>query len=374
VNIAQQLDHTRGRATGFDYLRIVLACSVVAWHTILVCYGPAAEPPFWQSSIRPLIFVILPSFFALSGFLVAGSLVRVDNLPVFLTLRALRIFPALSCEVLISALILGPLLTVFSLHHYFADHQFRIYFFNIVGNIHFYLPGMFVNNPTDKVNQQLWTIPSELRCYVIIAILSFLTISKWPRLFIVVAVAFNIGFFCREWHSRGDALLGLTPSGGVLISCFLWGVALYLNRNYIYYSVWIFGIAALSAWLAITWRTGTVYPGVYLAPLPISYLTIYAGLQNPRKVGLIAMGDYSYGIYLYGFPIQQSIACLMPSYRVWYFNLITSLVVTSLLAWSSWTLIESRVLSGRQRAIGWVEFGCTFVVEKWRRQKIPARL
>ena len=88
-SLDDQLKLTQGRPSGFDYLRIILSVSVVAWHTILVLHGQPAERPYWTGLTRPFPFFILPSFFALSGFLVAGSLDR-NDLPAFLTLRKIE--------------------------------------------------------------------------------------------------------------------------------------------------------------------------------------------------------------------------------------------------------------------------------------------
>jgi peptidoglycan/LPS O-acetylase OafA/YrhL len=108
--IQNQLDFVQNRPSGFDYLRLILAISVIAVHSVMLCSG---QFPFWTGPLRPLVCFILPSFFALSGFLVTGSFER-NTIPAFFTLRALRIFPALAVEVLISALIIGPLLTTVS--------------------------------------------------------------------------------------------------------------------------------------------------------------------------------------------------------------------------------------------------------------------
>jgi len=62
------------------------------------------------------------------------------------------------------ALILGPLLTEFPLSAYFRDSEFWAYFLNILGEIHYHLPGLFIHNPTTAVNGQLWTVPFELAC------------------------------------------------------------------------------------------------------------------------------------------------------------------------------------------------------------------
>src|SRR5271167_5053386 len=167
-SLQTQLDFSRNHPTGFDYLRLILAISVIVWHSVLVCYGPAAEFYFWTGPPRPSIYFILPSFFALSGFLVAGSLER-NKIHEFLTLRIMRIFPALTVEVTISALIIGPILTTSPWREYFYSYRFLAYFLDIVGDIHYQLPGVFNNLPTPNfVNAQLWPIPFDLACYMAI--------------------------------------------------------------------------------------------------------------------------------------------------------------------------------------------------------------
>ena len=88
------LDETRkqdGFTAGFDYLRIGLALAVLVWHSDILSTGSAAlYHARWSGPFRFLLAVILPMFFALSGFLVAGSLAR-TRLHQFVALRALRL-------------------------------------------------------------------------------------------------------------------------------------------------------------------------------------------------------------------------------------------------------------------------------------------
>src|ERR1700744_2350383 len=151
ITVEQRLVEGQNRPSGFDYLRIVLAVGVVLAHSFLLPTGPAGENN-WYFMFAPLI---VPMFFALSGFLIAGSFERAKSLFVFFGLRVFRIAPALSVEVLISALILGPLLTDYSLRQYLAAPEFHAYFLNIVGEIHYVLPGVFLHNPNNLVNGQL---------------------------------------------------------------------------------------------------------------------------------------------------------------------------------------------------------------------------
>jgi peptidoglycan/LPS O-acetylase OafA/YrhL len=113
--------------------------------------------------------MILPMFFALSGFLVTGSLFRTRTLTEFIALRLLRLVPALAVEVTLSAVVLGALFTSLPIGQYFSDPAFWKYFLNIAGRIHYSLPGVFQDNPIPIVNISLWTIPYELEWYLISA-------------------------------------------------------------------------------------------------------------------------------------------------------------------------------------------------------------
>jgi hypothetical protein len=75
---------------------------------------------------------------------------RSKTLFAFIGLRVLRIAPALCAEVFLSALILGPILTTHSLTDYFSSNDFRLYFLNILGDIHYLLPGVFREQPLSE--------------------------------------------------------------------------------------------------------------------------------------------------------------------------------------------------------------------------------
>jgi peptidoglycan/LPS O-acetylase OafA/YrhL len=87
---------------------------------------------------------------------------------------------------------------------------------------------------------------------------------------------------------------------------------------------------------------------VLLASLPIAYITVFLGVQNPRKLILSAGADYSYGIYLYGFPIQQLLVHLYPGLRIWYINLLGTMILATMCAFFSWTFVEAGFLKRRK--------------------------
>jgi peptidoglycan/LPS O-acetylase OafA/YrhL len=346
--LADKLVQSKYRPSGFDYIRLILALSVISFHSLAITYGVAwagaafNRNAFVTPAVKMVTVFILPSFFALSGFLVAGSLERNRSLFVFLGLRAIRIVPALSVEVFLSALLLGPLLTKLPLSEYFTNFKFRIYFLNTLGIVHFQLPGVFTQNPIPNVvNGQLWTVPVEMKSYVVLAIMALLGVVRNGRILVIVCVALLVALILYQHHEMGvvDAEL----AGDVLVLCFLLGVAAYRFRRIIPYRRDLC-VAAVLMYLAFIF---VPYSNIFIA-IPITYATIYLGLWNGRRIALIRSGDYSYGIYIYGFVIQQAIVGASPSLRHLYVALPMMVVVVFCFAAFSWFVVEKPALSSRK--------------------------
>lgn len=157
---------------GFNFLRHALAFTILAHHTRILLRGQEAVDAgyvkgsllstmgadgafslahFSTELLRPLLFALVGSFFALSGFLVADSAFRTRSLRVFLVFRVLRILPALFSEVTLSAFLLGAFITTLPLADYFSHSDVYAYLGNIIGNIHFFLPGVFTSNPIQGI-------------------------------------------------------------------------------------------------------------------------------------------------------------------------------------------------------------------------------
>ncbi len=347
--LGSQLTRTGGRPAGFDYLRLGLAIGILVYHSITVSYGWKFEVAFRLSPLGPFCFILVPAFFALSGFLVAGSLQR-NDLPSFLTLRALRIFPALAVEVVLSALILGPLFTRLPLSAYFSSPELHKYFLNVLGDIHYYLPGVFETLPFPRfVNVQLWTEPFELRCYIGLSLLALLRLHKRPALYMALAIAVSLAAFAHGFISHHFYRGYGRSSGNFVILSFLFGVGLYNLRDRIPFRWSYLIVAAILAYVFLTYHAAT-----YLALLPIAYVTVFLGLCDPPRTSLVLGADYSYGLYLYGYPIQQTIAYLLPDVRIWYINLALSLIVVGCFAAFSWHVIENPVLGRKKEAVRFV--------------------
>jgi peptidoglycan/LPS O-acetylase OafA/YrhL len=372
--LASRLVATQNRPSGFDYMRIILALSIICSHSTYLTHDPIFGKSFWESLMGPmdwgyffgpLDLLIVPMFFALSGFLVAGSLERSKTLVTFLGLRVFRIAPALSVEVLLSALILGPLLTTVQLKQYFTDKDFYCYFLNILGDIHFMLPGVFKSNYNTQVNGQLWTIPAELACYIGLSALAISGIFKRRSLLLLVFIAL---YFAQTLNVVFRPNYVVTAGGSATaVLSFVAGLVIYRYRDVIRWSAGFFLLSfVLSVLLAI------IPNGTRLIALPAAYVTIYLGLLNPKRNKIILSGDYSYGLYLYGFPIQQAFVALGGfGAEHWYGNLICSIPCVLFIAFCSWWLIEKPSL-GQRRHLKELENWYLQAQQKWFGIKLKA--
>ena len=363
--LEMQLAAAGNRPAGFDYMRITLAVAVVFWHSFGISYGVPWTSEVLAGPAKPFVSVILPAFFALSGFLVAGSLAR-SSLTTFVGLRVIRIAPALSVEVVISALIFGPLLTTVALDAYFTDPLLHAYFLNAIGKIQYFLPGLFPNNPIPNiVNGQLWTVPWELKCYIALTLLAVIGVARDRWVFLVCGglapilfVAWRLTF---DAESRALNELGQV-TGWALVLSFLAGVVIYQFRDRLPHS------GALCALCLVLFVAALYLPfGEALLGLPVAYATVYLGVLNPPKTFVLRTGDYSYGIFLYGYIVQQAVAQMGPWTHHWYINFPISLAIVLVLAAISWHVVEKPAL-GLRRYLATIEaWGASLISMIWRR-------
>jgi peptidoglycan/LPS O-acetylase OafA/YrhL len=326
-----------GHTVGFDYLRISLALGVMLWHTFPLNYGRWAEAEAIRTGAALPVRMMLPLFFGLSGFLVASSLERLNALKPFLIFRALRIAPALVVEVVLSAFILGPLLTTLPLSQYFSDHRLPLYMANMLGWIHYQLPGVFEANPfPGAVNGSLWTVPYELECYALLAAAFLL---RMFRLDVVLVGVLAVGLLAGLWFWPSDLYSrSVTVPGRALILTFAAGVLLSQWRDRVPTGpLWAIGALILSAILLSNGKLTA------FSPLVLAYTAASLGCTNPRKSAILRKGDYSYGIYLYAFPMQQTAVHLLGGSRP-VVTLLAAVAATTLFAIFSWHVIEKPTL------------------------------
>lgn len=335
-----QLIAEKGNTSGFDYLRLALAIGVLCVHSFSTSYGRPGEAFLFVFPWRPFSAVILPMFFALSGFLVAGSYFRTKTIREFGLLRVLRIAPALAVEVVLCALVLGSIFTTLPLKQYFSSPIFWSYFGNLVGWIHYLLPGVFEDNPLNiAINFSLWTVPYELECYVALVVAAAISLLRSRRAFAVMLIAAHFALFAHAFLRSAPLP---SPDGPLphrlLVLSFLSGVLMFLYRDKIMVAPWLTVVSTLAMLVVISFPISAQF-----YPLLVAYATVGIGMSNPPKTFIVTSGDYSYGIYLYAFPIQQTYAHLAARPE-WWWNIIVALPATMLFAAFSWHCVEKHVL------------------------------
>lgn len=340
--IGAAFDAAGGRSSGFDYLRLGLAVAVLVWHSFRISDALTGYDGWWG----PFVRLILPMFFALSGFLVAGSLERVTAIHHFIILRVMRIMPALFIQLLFSAIVIGGLFTALAPADYFGHPMFFDYFWNGIGRVRYFLPGVFTDNPVPVFNVSLWTIPFEIKAYLLLIVLWLIGAVRRPRVLMLSLLVMQCVSPLIE-AVQGRAPDGYTHlSGDVLVFSFCFGTALYLCRHDIALRrSWALGALALALLLLASSGGGDL-----AGPL-IAYFTVWLGLKNPRKVAMLSSADISYGIYLYAYPIQQAVVAMFPDMRVWWFIIPVSLPLAGGMAMLSWRFVEKPALGHRRRLI-----------------------
>jgi len=285
-------------------------------------------PGFYAGSFAVYVF------FAISGFLVTASVLRKPGVWRYVCHRFRRIYPAYLACILLCVFVLGPLFTTLPLHAYFASGSPTWHY--LVENLDpvtlaWDLPGVFAHNPVaSTVNGSLWSLGLEVRWYAYLGVLLLIGVVSRRWLFTPVALAF-LGFAAWEGvHGKPDPLgfraLSMVFMAGALLAQWRERVRVSHLR-----------MAAFVAACVLAQGTRAFFP---LAVATIAYGSywfayVLPALRWPRHI------DYSYGLFLYGFPVQQALLSQWP--RLGPLSLfVLAAPLALLLAALSWHLLESK--------------------------------
>lgn len=334
-----------GRDNNLNLLRMGAAFAVLVAHAWPLALGPDAGPVPLSRTGYALGTMAVFMFFAISGFLVAGSYDRSRTITAWVLARAVRIFPGLAVVLLLTAFVLGPLVTTLPLSAYFTHPLTWSYVPNTLSLVlrQTELPGVFQTGPhTEDVNGSLWTLPYEVMCYIAVlgigvagAFRSRLVLATVTGVYLIVIAATVVLPYVPVPPWR------LVRELGPAFAC---GVAFYFSRKWLPMSPWVLlglalGTYGLSGTLAYEWAfVLTLSYGTFvLAYLPGGWL---------RKYNMV--GDYSYGVYIYAFPIQlavtQAFGPIGPLQ-----NILISTPIVLVLACLSWHLVENPALMWMRR-------------------------
>jgi peptidoglycan/LPS O-acetylase OafA/YrhL len=354
-----------GNNNSLGLLRLILASIVIFDHAFpLGGYGtdPFFELTHGQASLGT---IAVGGFFAISGYLIAKSGQSGDVVQ-FMWRRVLRIFPAYWVLLIFTAVIVGPLVfiaqgeNIADYFHLGGAGPFTFLSLNWTLNIGTYgIYDLFTTTTpygeligSSAVNGSIWTLIYEWNCYLMIAVLVLFGVLKNAKIVVPVLTA---GFLLLQ------VLLAVDPQAiGVLVPRLADPYTVSLTLTFLFGSL----LAVYSSKVPFDDRIGILAGLVFIISLRYggfstvgtaagAYLVMYLAARLPARLHWIGRkNDYSYGIYIYGFLVQQVLA-FVGLHRVGYVvYTLTALVVTAGLAWLSWHLVEKRAMALKSRGPG----------------------
>lgn len=348
----------RGHDNALGLVRLVLASLVIVSHAFPIGGFGSDPSKAWTDGQETIGGFAVVGFFAVSGYLIAKS-GRTNDIVQFVWRRALRIFPGFWFVLGVSAFAIGPVVWLAggrSLSQYFTlapggpiaylranfelpINQYGIHDLFISTTPYGQLTG------TSVVNGSLWTLAYEWYSYMLIAILLVLGVLRFARWIVPVLTAgLAVGALLDRYSafSLDAAIPYLADDFRVSLTlAFLCGSSIAMYASRIPCDDRLGALAALVVVMTLA-IGGWVGPG-YLA---FAYLLLWGSARLPRSTRWIGQkNDYSYGMYIFGWPVQQVTAYLGMyewGYVPW---VVVSLMLTAGCAWVSWHLVEKRAMA-----------------------------
>lgn len=318
----------------FSVFRLVASFMVLFAHAYHI-YGIGADP------ITPVLGIYTGDlavyiFFSISGFFIVRSAMKRDFFQYSLA-RLLRIYPALIVCNVITIVIIIPVAMGFDWFSFVISQEAQSYIKinSLLDTLKFTIGGVFEGNPDQAINGSLWTLPVEIRAYIIAMLLVMIGVTRSKSsynalLFVAILVHFNYPEFFISIFP--------IPKAVTLMLYFFLGGGLYINRHYILISPLLLFLAAA----VVVFSRGALSP-VLLSAL-IVYIVISSGYVMRDFINLEIKSDYSYGCYLYAYPISQLAFNFMSEYRFSYYLLFV-ILISFVLSFASWHLVEKPINS-----------------------------
>lgn len=304
------IDTVGMKSENLQLMRFIASIMVIVSHSFIISTGVESNEWFVLLTNGQLTMggFAVAVFFLCGGYLIAMSAEKNHTAGKFFTARALRLFPALVFSTFFTIIICG-LVSEWGQIMYYTSSTTWEYMKNSIFWRVYYLPGVFTGNPYGPtVNGSLWTLPVEFVCYILCFVAMKLKLMKkktYPfTIPVVVAGAVLVWF------------LGFTiPLARELIRpvlLFYIGMGYWIYREHINFNIRNLIVAITAFVLLMVIGQGTL---AILLAFPYIMMHLWFGTkQCSPKLG--RLGDYSYGIYLWGFPVQQMVMHFYPDFTM----------------------------------------------------------
>jgi peptidoglycan/LPS O-acetylase OafA/YrhL len=338
LTIAERLQN---RANNFDLLRFLAAGLVIFSHSFALSGN--REPMLGTATLGTVGVAI---FFIMSGFLIAQSWHQHPRVAAFLGKRLLRIMPGFIGVILFTVFVVGLAFTTIPTKAYLLSQDTSSYVNGVfLYTIQATLPGVFNANPLpNAVNGALWTLPYEFTAYLLVALLGVVSMFRSRRRILgLFLLMLPLNYVVKHWLVGAHLpFYNLDVEALVRLSTyFIGGVTLFTLREKIRLSKTLVLPALALFIMSCFWVKGWLYVSFLVLPYLILYL---AFTKQDRLTRFGKHGDFSYGLYIYAFPVQQMIVASFHGVISPALLFGLSLPVTLVLAICSWHLIEAPCL------------------------------
>jgi peptidoglycan/LPS O-acetylase OafA/YrhL len=308
----------------FDFLRLAASTMVLTSHQFIL--NGMEEPLIFGHTLGYFAVFI---FFIISGYWVTKSYKEESIFFRFIVKRLLRLIPGLTFCVLICFFIIGPIGFSGDIKNYFETKEYWKFLRNIFFISKSELQGIFEKNPyPNTLNGSLWTLSIEFKWYLILAILGYFRIINKKIVFLIILFSIIYWIYINYFNYEHKNFKVFFYLGNF----FLTGVLLFL----IELNLFILIISLLFSIFLLLFKF--YYLGLLVGLPP---LIIYVGLQSFKYLSKISrIGDLSYGVYLFAFPIQQTIFYFFGLILNFYISFLLVIVLTYSVAYFSWHFIE----------------------------------
>ena len=337
-----RLSECEFRKNNFNCIEFIAALMVIASHAYALT-GRADWLAHQTKGLFNFGGLAVSIFFIISGYLVSASYERSGSFLKYCVNRVVRIWPGMILVTLFCVYVLGVYFTTLPLPDYLSSTETKVYLQNmhLFKSPHWFLPGVFSSNPYNAVvNGSIWTIPYQMYLYVLLGIFGLTRLLRSRSivlslfLSILVLQCFGEKAFPKSFSPQAMFLRLLVCQWTSLAVSFTAGMVAYRFRNEIELSIQNFLCAAVL--LAVFFAFKVYFAGMAVAG---TYIVLYLAYRTPCVHSFLF--GLSYGIYIFGFPIQQSVIALFRGKMPTYTNIILSIPLAIFMAWLSSTLVET---------------------------------